>query len=60
MNRDGKWKLFINVGGVPRIGQLVKANSKTVWVRIMKGAKTNFVIKRHVKKHNLHLRFLED
>ena len=60
MNRKGQWFLFINVGGVPRIGKLVKINIKTVWVRVMKGAKTNYVIKRHVKKHDLHLRFLED
>lgn len=60
MNKDGKWKIFIKVGGLDRIGQLVKANRHTVWVKVMKGAKTSFTIKRHVKKHGLHLRFLED
>jgi hypothetical protein len=59
MNRVGSWKIFIRVGDTYRLGTLVKVNRRTVWLKIMKGAKTSFTIKRHVKKHDLHLRFLE-
>ena len=43
-------KAFVNVSNKRRLGEVVKVNDKTIHIKIMKGAKTNFVIKRHIKK----------
>jgi hypothetical protein len=44
---------FVDLGNVRRLGVIVKANPYTMWVRIMLGARTSIVIKRHKLKHNL-------
>jgi len=43
----------MDVGGVRRVGKPVSVHQKTGWFRIMKGAKTSYVIKRHYVKHNV-------
>lgn len=48
-------KVFMDVGGVRRIGEVIGINAHTTWVRLREGAKTYSVIKRHNKKHNLKL-----
>jgi len=45
--------VFVNVGGIRRIGCCVKANYHTTVVKIMKGAKSYFTITRHNMKHNI-------
>ena len=45
--------LFCTVGGKRRLGRVVCFNSHTVLLKIMSGAKSSFIIKRHNKKHNL-------
>jgi len=49
-------KAMVNVSNTQRLGKVVKLNDKTVWVKIMEGAKTSFVIKRHIIKHNVRLK----
>ena len=36
-----------------RMGQLVKSNDKTGWFKIMMGARSSIVIKRHNVKHHI-------
>jgi hypothetical protein len=43
----------MDVGGIRRLGRPVTVNKKSGWFRIMKGAKTSFVIKRNYVKHNV-------
>jgi hypothetical protein len=45
-------KVFVDLGNTRRLGEIVKLNQHTVHVKIMKGARTSFCIKRHIKKHN--------
>jgi hypothetical protein len=46
--------VFVDVSnGKRRIGQVDAINHKTTWVKIMIGAKTSIIIKRHNKKHNV-------
>jgi hypothetical protein len=51
-------KMYCDVGGVRRLGYCTKLNDKTVWMKIMKGARTSFTIKRHIVKHNVR-RYIE-
>ena len=44
---------MMDVGGIRRVGRPITMNKKTGWFRIMKGAKTSFVIKRHYDKHRV-------
>jgi hypothetical protein len=44
--------VFCDLAGGRRMGKIVKLNDYTVRVKIMKGARTFFVTKRHIKKHN--------
>lgn len=44
---------YVDVSGSRRLGKVVKVNYSTTWVKIMKGAKTSFIIKRHNIKHNV-------
>lgn len=46
-------KAFFNLSGGRRMGRIVKRNDKTVWVKVMFGAKTFSVIKRHIDKHKV-------
>lgn len=48
-----KITVSVDVSGQRRIGQVVVWNRCTAWVKIMKGAKSSFTIKRHKSKHNL-------
>lgn len=41
------------MGGIRRIGTVVKDNCRTCWVRIMMGATEYIIIKRHKKKHKV-------
>jgi hypothetical protein len=52
MSRYKMW-VFVDVQGKRRVGELIGINSKTVWVRVMHGAKSYFTISRHYKKHNV-------
>jgi hypothetical protein len=46
--------VFVDVmHGKRRIGEVVEINNWTTWVKIMIGAKTSIVIKRHNVKHHL-------
>lgn len=47
--------LFVNVDGKRRLGRVVKVNWYTTWVKVMKGAKTSYTIKRHNQKGNVKL-----
>ena len=42
---------YFNLSGKRRLGHVVGLNHHTLWVRVMKGAKTSFTIKRHLVKH---------
>jgi hypothetical protein len=46
-------KAFTDVGKVRRLGTVKRLNEKTVLLKIMKGAKTSFTIKRHIEKHDV-------
>jgi len=47
-------RFFMDVNGKRRIGAPAgEPGSKTSWFRIMDGAKSSYVIKRHYKKHNV-------
>jgi len=48
----------MDVGGIRRLGVPVTVNKKSGWFRIMEGAKTSYVIKRHYRKHNV--RFVKE
>lgn len=53
------YRPFFTVGGVRRMGVPVKINSKTMWIKVMKGAKDYFIIKRHMTKHNFKMVMME-
>jgi hypothetical protein len=46
-------KTFVDLGGVRRFGQVIRLNRKTVWVKIMIGARSSITIKRHRAKHHM-------
>lgn len=43
----------MDVGGIRRVGKPVTVNKKSGWFRIMQGANTSYVIKRHYVKHKV-------
>lgn len=46
--------VHVDLRGVRRLGKVIGViNQKTMWVKVMKGAKTYDVIKRHNVKHNV-------
>ena len=46
--------VFVDVmNGKRRIGKVVEINNWTTWVKIMIGARTSIVIKRHNEKHHI-------
>lgn len=52
--KEVQMKVSFNLSnGRRRIGHVVRKNDKTVVVKMMKGAKTFKIIKRHIKKHNV-------
>jgi hypothetical protein len=53
--RANEIKVLVNLAGRRRIGNVSGINSKTTWVRVMQGAKSYDVIKRHNIKHNVQL-----
>lgn len=55
MTNEMKVRAFFTVSGKRRLGVPVKINNKTMWIKVMKGAKTYFIIKRHFVKHNFQL-----
>jgi hypothetical protein len=48
-------KVKFNIGpqGHRRLGHVIRMNNKTVVVKIMKGAKSFKIIKRHIRKHEV-------
>lgn len=52
MYRIGELCRF-DIDGHRRVGHIVKANSKTVWVSVVFGCRTRKIIKRHKVKHNV-------
>jgi len=46
-------KAYVNLSDTRRLGKVIKMNDKTVWVSIMDGASTSFIVKRHIDKHNV-------
>jgi len=42
----------VDFGGCRRLGKVMKYNHHTLWVKIMLGASTYTIVKRHKKKHN--------
>jgi hypothetical protein len=50
-------KVFCDLSGSRRLGLVVKANTKTVWLKVMNGAKTYDYIKRHEVKHHVKVYF---
>lgn len=46
-------KVFVDLSGTRRLGQAVRINTHTLWVKIMRGARTYDYIKRHIRKHNV-------
>ena len=46
-------KVFVDLAGVRRLGKIVRANTHTTWVKVMRGARTYDYIKRHNIKHNV-------
>jgi hypothetical protein len=46
-------KAYVDVNNTRRLGRILKRNGKTIWVKIMTGAKTSFKVKRHIIKHNV-------
>lgn len=45
--------VFVDLNGGRRLGQVTKRNSRTIWVKVMIGAKSSITIKRHIVKHNV-------
>lgn len=46
-------KAYFDTGAGRRLGKVVKDNARTIWVKMMIGAKTNVTIKRHIIKHDV-------
>lgn len=55
-----RFTVWIDVSGSRRLGEVCRWNRHTVWVRVMKGAKSSFLIKRHKVKHNMKWRGIID
>ncbi|MHA2039660.1 MAG: hypothetical protein ACW98X_24855 [Promethearchaeota archaeon] len=59
LDKDGKIafalpkKAFFNISGTRRMGRVLKVNNKTMWVKVMIGAKSYIHIKRHIEKHKV-------
>jgi hypothetical protein len=47
--------VFVDLSGTRRLGQVIRINTRTTWVKVMHGAKTYSYIKRHNIKHNVKL-----
>lgn len=45
--------VFVDLAGRRRLGHVVKINQYTTWVKVMDGAKTYNIIKRHNKRHHI-------
>ena len=46
-------KCFVDLGGKRRLGAIIRSNTHTLWVRIMLGAKSKLIVKRHKVKHHV-------
>ena len=53
-------KVFFRLSDKRRLGYVLKANSKTIWAKVMIGARNSIVIKRHIFKHNAKRYFTEN
>jgi hypothetical protein len=47
------FKAYFDFSGSRRMGKVVKLNRKTLWVKVMIGAKSHVIIKRHARKHRV-------
>ena len=45
--------VFVDLSGVRRIGEVVKVNTATTWVKVRSGAQTFDYIQRHNTKHHV-------
>ena len=45
--------VFVDLSGVRRIGEVVKINSMTTWVKVRSGAQSFDYIQRHNEKHHV-------
>ena len=46
-------KAYTDISGIRRLGKVTKKNKATCYLKIMIGAKTSFIVKRHIIKHNV-------
>jgi hypothetical protein len=46
-------RVFFDLSGTRRLGHVVRINSRTTWVKVMKGARSYDYIKRHNEKHRV-------
>jgi len=53
INQGIKYRMFVDLSGKRRIGHVLSFNAKTLWVKVMQGARTYIVVKRHYIKHRV-------
>jgi len=53
MEKIKRYFFMMDVGDTRRLGVPTMINKNTGWFRIMDGARTSYVIKRHFKKHHV-------
>lgn len=52
-------KVFVDLSSGRRLGKVIKMNEHTCWVKILFGAKTFRIIKRHFIKHHVFIKMGE-
>ena len=52
MSKQITWRAYFTISGKRRMGVPVKINCKTMWIKVMIGAKSYIIIKRHLVKNN--------
>lgn len=51
-----RYAFFMDVGNTRRLGVPIHVGLHTSWFRIMDGARSSYVIKRHHIKHNVQIK----
>jgi hypothetical protein len=46
-------KTFFDLSGKRRMGEVLRGNKKTIWVKVKIGCKSAIIIKRHRIKHHV-------
>lgn len=54
-----RYHILVDLSGKRRVGHLLKVNNKTIWVKVMRGAKTYDIIKRKIDRDNCRIVFLD-